>query len=198
MINGIEKVDSFVFNPHKWLFTNFDCSAYFVRDAESLIKTLEILPEYLKTQSRGQVNDYRDWGVPLGRRFRALKLWFVIRSFGVSGLQERLRYHLQLTKQLQQKIKESDNFEIMAPVALNTICLRYHPSGTNDPAQLDKINENLMHQLNESGKVYFTHTRLNGNFVIRFVIGQTNVTEKHIENAWNLIQEFSQKTKITA
>ena len=94
---------------------------------------------------------------------------------------------------LQQKIKKSDNFEIMAPVPLNTICFRYHPSGTNDPTQLDKMNENLMYQLNESGKVYFTHTRLNGNYAIRFVIGQTNVTEKHITNAWDLIQEFSQR-----
>ena len=198
MINGVEKADSFVFNPHKWLFTNFDCSAYFVRDAESLIKTLEILPEYLKTQSQGQVNDYRDWGVPLGRRFRALKLWFVIRNFGIKGLQEKLRYHLQLSQQLKEMIIKSDDFEIMAPVPLNTICFRYHPSVTNDSAQLDKMNEKLMHRLNESGKVYFTHTRLNGNYVIRFVIGQTNVTEKHIKNAWNLIQEFSQKINIPA
>ena len=193
MINGVEKVDSFVFNPHKWLFTNFDCSAYFVRDAESLIKTLEILPEYLKTQSQGQVNDYRDWGVPLGRRFRALKLWFVIRNFGIKGLQEKLRYHLQLSLQLKEMIIKSDDFEIMAPVPLNTICFRYHPSVTNDSAQLDKMNKNLMHQLNESGKVYFTHTRLNGNYVIRFVIGQTNVTEKHIINAWELIKQTANK-----
>ncbi len=193
MINGVEKVDSFVFNPHKWLFTNFDCSAYFVRDAESLIKTLEILPEYLKTQSQGQVNDYRDWGVPLGRRFRALKLWFVIRNFGIKGLQEKLRYHLQLSQQLKEMIIKSDDFEIMAPVPLNTICFRYHPSVTNDSAQLDKMNEKLMHRLNESGKVYFTHTRLNGNYVIRFVIGQTQTTNKHVQKAWELIKETAEK-----
>ncbi len=193
MIKGIEKVDSFVFNPHKWLFTNFDCSAYFVRDAGLLIKTMEILPEYLKTGTRGRVNDYRDWGIPLGRRFRALKLWFVIRNFGLEGLQKKLSYHLQLTRQLKQIIEDSNDFEIMAPVPLNTICFRYHPSGIDDPVKLDKMNERLMQQLNESGKVYFTHTRLNGNYVIRFVIGQTNVAEKHIKNAWDLIQEFSQK-----
>lgn len=193
MINGIDKVDSFVFNPHKWLFTNFDCSAYFVRDAELLIKTLEILPEYLKTQSRGKVNDYRDWGVPLGRRFRALKLWFVIRNFGLKGLQEILRHHLQLSQQLKENIIKSDDFEIMAPVPLNTICFRYHPSGINDTTELNKMNEALMHQLNESGKVYFTHTRLNGNYVIRFVIGQTNVTEKHIKNAWEMIKETAKR-----
>lgn len=194
MINGVEKVDSFVFNPHKWLFTNFDCSAYFVRDEESLIKTLEILPEYLKTQSQGQVNDYRDWGVPLGRRFRALKLWFVIRNFGIKGLQNKLRHHLQLSQQLKEMIIKSDDFEIMAPVPLNTICFRYHPSGTNDPARLDRMNENLMHQLNESGKVYFTHTRLNGNYVIRFVIGQTQTTNKHVQKAWELIKETANKS----
>lgn len=104
MINGIEHADSFVFNPHKWMFTNFDCSAYFVKDKEALIKTFEILPEYLKTKSRGKVNDYRDWGVPLGRRFRALKLWFVIRNFGVEALQQKVRYHISLAQWLKKTI----------------------------------------------------------------------------------------------
>ncbi len=188
MIKGIEGVDSFVFNPHKWLFTNFDCSAYFVKDPGLLIKSLEILPEYLKTKSRGKVNDYRDWGIPLGRRFRALKLWFVIRNFGVSGLQEKLRSHLRLTAKLQKMINESGDFEIMAPVPLNTICFRYHPAGEDNPELLDSLNEKLLQDINDSGKAYFTHTRLNGSFVIRFVIGQTNVSEKHVINAWNLIQ----------
>ena len=98
MLDGKEYIDSLVFNPHKWMFTNFDCSAFFVKDAATLIKTFEILPEYLKTRTRGQVNDYRDWGIPLGRRFRALKLWSVIRSYGVEGLQEKVRYHISLGK----------------------------------------------------------------------------------------------------
>ena len=196
MIKGIEQVDSFVFNPHKWLFTNFDCSAYFVRDPEMLIKTFEILPEYLKTKTRGQVNDYRDWGIPLGRRFRALKLWFVIRSYGISGLQEKLRFHLKLVQDLADTIDNDDNFERLAPVPLNTICFRYHPANINDPEKLDSINEKLLHELNQSGKVYFTHTRLNSRYAIRFVVGQTNVTEQHIKAAWNRIIETSGKLEI--
>ena len=196
MIKGIEQVDSFVFNPHKWLFTNFDCSAYFVRDPEMLIKTFEILPEYLKTKTRGQVNDYRDWGIPLGRRFRALKLWFVIRSYGVSGLQEKLRFHLKLVQDLADTIDNDDNFERLAPVPLNTICFRYHPANINDPEKLDSINEKLLHELNQSGKVYLTHTRLNSRYAIRFVVGQTNVTEQHITAAWNRIVETSGKLEI--
>lgn len=195
MMKGIEQVDSFVFNPHKWLFTNFDCSAYFVRDPEMLIKTFEILPEYLKTKTRGQVNDYRDWGIPLGRRFRALKLWFVIRSYGVNGLQEKLRYHLNLTKNLATIIDDHPNFERLAPVPLNTICFRYHPPGIHDPEELDALNETLLHTINQSGKAYFTHTKINNKYTIRFVIGQTNVLEKHIHEAWKRIVETSERIK---
>ncbi len=195
MIEGIEFVDSFVFNPHKWLFTNFDCSAYFIRDPEMLIKTLEILPEYLKTRTRGLVNDYRDWGIPLGRRFRALKLWFVIRNFGISGLQEKLRYHIKLAGDLAKVIDDLDNFERLAPVPLNTVCFRYHPGDINEPEDLDRINEKLLEQLNNSGEVYFTHTRLKGKFTIRFMIGQAKVTEKHVKAAWKRIVETAQKLK---
>ena len=189
MIKGIEQVDSFVFNPHKWLFTNFDCSAYFVRDPEMLIKTFEILPEYLKTKTRGQVNDYRDWGIPLGRRFRALKLWFVIRNYGIEGLQEKLRYHLKLTQDLARTIDIDENFEILAPVPLNTICFRYHPVDINDNDQLNDLNEKLLHAINQTGKAYFTHTKIDNKYAIRFVIGQTNVTEKHVKEAWLRIVE---------
>ncbi|MDX2444829.1 MAG: pyridoxal-dependent decarboxylase [Bacteroidales bacterium] len=193
MMKGIEQVDSFVFNPHKWLFTNFDCSAYFVRDPEMLIKTFEILPEYLKTKTRGQVNDYRDWGIPLGRRFRALKLWFVIRSYGVNGLQEKLRLHLKLTQDLATTIDDHPNFERLAPVPLNTICFRYHPVGEDDPEELDALNETLLHAINQSGKAYFTHTKINNKYTIRFVIAQTNVSERHIQEAWKGIVETSEK-----
>ena len=193
MIKGIENIDSFVFNPHKWLFTNFDCSVYFVKDAKALIRTFEILPEYLKTQTRGHVNDYRDWGVPLGRRFRALKLWFVIRSYGVSGLQEKIRYHLKMAKDLFQKIEKHPDFEILAPVPLNTICFRYHPHNLNNPEKLDQLNQTLLEGINNSGKAYFTHTRLNNKYTIRFMIGQTNTTEKHVGQAWKLIVETAEK-----
>ena len=193
MIEGKEYIDSFVFNPHKWMFTNFDCSAYFVRDAASLIKTFEILPEYLKTRTRGEVNDYRDWGIPLGRRFRALKLWFVIRSYGVNGLRELIRSHIGYAAQLAEKIEQHPQFELMAPVPLNTVVFRY-TSREKEDKELDTLNERILHTLNDSGKLYMTHTRLKGKFCLRMVTAQTNVTLDHVLKAWDLIVETSLKT----
>jgi len=188
MINGREYIDSFVFNPHKWMFTNFDCSAYFVRYPEQLIKTFEILPEYLKTRTRGKVNDYRDWGIPLGRRFRALKLWSVIRMYGVEGLQEKIRYHIKLAASLAEMISKEPDFEILAPVVINVVCFRYKPEGIPD-GQLNRINETLNHRLNDSGKIYLTHTIINGIYTLRMVTGQTNVRIEHVEKAWELIKK---------
>ena len=187
MIEGIESVDSFVFNPHKWMFTNFDCSAYYVRDVEALIRTFEILPEYLKTPTRGVVNDYRDWGIPLGRRFRALKLWFVIREFGVNGLKEKIRNHLNYAIKLNNMIQENPHFELMAPVPLNTVCFRFHPLGLNDEGSLNRLNKKLLQELNNTGKLYLTHTKVNGKYTLRMVTAQTNVTENHVLNAWKTI-----------
>ena len=192
MIEGKEYIDSFVFNPHKWMFTNFDCTAYFVKDATSLIKTFEILPEYLKTRTRGEVNDYRDWGIPLGRRFRALKLWFVIRSYGVDGLRELIRNHIRYASQLAEKIEQHPQFELMAPVPLNTVVFRYR-GNAEEGVDLDVLNEKILHTLNDSGKLYMTHTRLNGIFCLRMVTAQTNVTLDHVMKAWDLIVETSQK-----
>jgi len=191
MIEGIESVDSFVFNPHKWMFTNFDCSAYFVRDPETLIRTFEILPEYLKTRTRGMVNDYRDWGIPLGRRFRALKLWFVIREFGVKGLQEKIRLHLALATKLKEMILGDQHIELMAPVPLNTVCFRIKPDGIEDEETINRYNEQLLQELNSSGKLYLTHTKLNGKYTLRMVIAQTNVTEQHVIRAWETIKEYA-------
>jgi len=188
MTEGIEYVDSLVFNPHKWMFTNFDCSAYFVRDAASLIRTFEILPEYLKTRTRGQVNDYRDWGIPLGRRFRALKLWAVIRSYGVEGLQAKIREHLRLATMLAGMIESEKNFELMAPVPLNTVCFRYRPEGMGDE-EANRLNERINHALNDTGKIYLTHTKADGRYLLRMVTAQTNVTERHVLQAWDLIRE---------
>ena len=187
MLDGREFIDSFVFNPHKWMFTNFDCSAYFVKNPGHLIRTFEILPEYLKTRTRGKVNDYRDWGIPLGRRFRALKLWSVIRMYGVKGLQEKIRYHLELARQLAEMITREKDFEILAPVTINVVCFRYKPEGL-EMTEINKINETLNHQLNDSGKIYLTHTVLNGIYTLRMVTGQTNVRMEHVEKAWDLIR----------
>ena len=190
MIDGIEYVDTFVFNPHKWLFTNFDASAYFVKDPEALVKTFEILPEYLKTKSKG-VKNYRDWGIQLGRRFRALKIWFVIRGYGIEGLQAKIRFHLQLTQKVVKRIQDSDEFELLAPVPVNTICFRYKPVDITDEKILNTLNEQLLENLNATGKVYFTHTKLHDKYSIRFVIGQTEVEERHIDYAWSLIENFA-------
>jgi aromatic-L-amino-acid decarboxylase len=197
MIKGVEYADSLVFNPHKWLFTNFDCSAYFVKDKYALLRTLQIVPEYLKTQNQGKVNDYCDWGIQLGRRFRALKLWFVIRSYGVKGLQEKLQHHMAMAEKLSDAIRSDPDFEIMAPVSLNLVCFRYRPQGLEDTDVLNTLNEGFLKMLNETGKVYLSHTRLNGQFVLRMVVAQTNVEQRHLEQAWGLIREVAGKMKIS-
>jgi aromatic-L-amino-acid/L-tryptophan decarboxylase len=189
MLDGIEHVDSFVFNPHKWLFTNFDCSAHFVRDPEALVRTLEILPEFLKTRERSQVIDYRDWSVPLGRRFRALKLWFVIRSYGVQRIQRMIAAHIELASEVARWITDAPDFELLAPRRLALVNFRYRPRGIGDAATLDRLNERLLETLNDSGELYLTQNRVRGGYSIRFSIGQTGTTRRHVEAAWKKITE---------
>jgi aromatic-L-amino-acid decarboxylase len=189
MIKGVEYADSFVFNPHKWLFTNFDCSAYFLKDKYSLLRTMQVVPEYLRTENQGKVNDYCDWGVPLGRRFRALKLWFVLRSFGTEALQGKLRNHIRMAKDLAEKIHQEEDFEMMAPVTLNLVCFRYKPKGVEDENALNLINEKLLKEINSTGKAYMSHAKADGKYFIRMVIANTNVEQSHVENAWALVQE---------
>ncbi len=189
MNEGIEHADSFVFNPHKWMFTNFDCSAFYVQDEALLVRTFEIMPEYLKTPEDEQVKNYRDWGIPLGRRFRALKLWFVMRSYGIEGLQEKIRVHIQFGQQLKEKIETHDHFELLAPVPLNTICFRFHPNYIDDEKKLNELNEQLLHQIQESGKIFLTHTKLDGKYTIRIVLGNTNLEQRHVDAAWKLIKK---------
>ena len=179
--DGIEYADSYCFNPHKFLLTNFDCSCLYVSNREALIKSLTINPEYLKTEvSRSDtVFDYRDWQVPLGRRFRALKLWSVIRYYGINGIQSHIRGHIKSAKLLSDLITEDKRFEIMAPTILNLVCFRYKAS--------DQFNTLLLNELNKSGALYLVHTKLNNKYTIRFSIGQTNTTEKHVINAWKFI-----------
>ncbi len=191
MIQGVEKADSFVFNPHKWMFTHFDCTAYFVKDPKALIKTFEILPEYLKTFSRGKVKDYRDWGIPMGRRFRALKLWFVIRNFGVSGIQEKLRNHISIASKLESWIVDDPNFEMMATRLFNLVCFRYKPAAIGDEKELSLLNERLEKELNDSGKLFLTHTKVKGKYTLRMVIAQTYVDMRHVKAAWEQVKEVA-------
>ena len=181
--DGLELADSYCFNPHKWMFTNFDCDCFFVADRSRLIRALSILPDYLRNKATdsGAVIDYRDWQVPLGRRFRALKLWFVLRSFGVEGIQERIRVHVQLAKDFADWVQADPRFELAARRTLALVCFR-HRGG-------DEANRRILEALNESGKIFLSHTRLNDRMTLRFSIAQTNTERRHVEQAWRLIQE---------
>ena len=165
------------------MFTNFDCDCFFVADRAALIKALSILPEYLKNQATesGAVIDYRDWQVPLGRRFRALKLWFVIRHYGTEGLRRHIRKHIELAQRFATWVIEAPEFELMAPAPLNLVCFA-HRDG-------DEFNRRLLDRLNASGRLYLTHTMLRGRVVLRLCAGQTHTELKHVESAWNQIRE---------
>ncbi len=186
ILQGIEYADSFVFNPHKWLLTNFDCSAYYVRDVHTLLATFQSSPEYLKTAYDPQVVNFRDWGIPLGRRFRALKLWFVLRSYGVCGLQAMLRHHIALAEDLAARIDQHPTLERLAPSPFGLVCFRNRPLGwdANDP-RLDTHNQALLACLNQDPHQYLTHTRLNGHFTLRVSIGQRETQQTHIDHLWD-------------
>jgi len=179
--DGLAGADSYCFNPHKWMFTNFDCDCFWVADRAALIRTLSVLPEYLKnraTQS-GAVFDYRDWQIPLGRRFRALKLWFVIRHYGVEGLQHHVREHVRLAQEFAGWVRADPRFELAVEPPLNLVCFR-HTAG-------DEATQTLLDRLNATGELYLTHTRLNDRLTIRFSVGGTWTQRRHVEQAWELI-----------
>lgn len=187
--DGVELADSYCFNPHKWMFTNFDCDVFWVANRNELINTFSILPEYLKNKATesGAVFDYRDWHVQLGRRFRSLKLWFVIRHYGVEGLQYHIRKHVELAQKFAGWINESADFDLVLNPPLNLVCFRYHSD--------DEFNLKLMNTANETGKAFFTHTKLSGQVVLRMSIGQTHTTEKHVQQTWNLIEKIAKELK---
>jgi len=181
--DGIDYADSYCFNPHKWMFTNFDCDCFYVADRAALISSLSVLPEYLRNKATesGAVIDYRDWQIPLGRRFRSLKLWFVIRHYGVEGIRYHVRRHVELAQQFAGWVEESDILELAAPAPLNLVCFR-HIGG-------DEPSRRLLDLLNESGELYLTHTVVGDRFTLRFSVGQTNTEERHVRRAWEKILE---------
>ena len=185
ILDGVELADSFVFNPHKWMVTNFDCSAYFVKDPATLVRTFEIHPEYLKTGVDAKVKNYRDWGIQLGRRFRALKLWFVIRSYGVEGLQAMVREHLRLAALVKDWVEGDGRFELLAPVDLGLVCFRLDDG--REESGLNELNRRLLERVNASGRVFLTHTTLRGKYTIRLVVGQRTTEERHVRGAWDII-----------
>jgi aromatic-L-amino-acid/L-tryptophan decarboxylase len=181
--DGLELADSYCFNPHKWMFTNFDCDCFYVSERNGLIRTMSVLPEYLRNKATesGAVIDYRDWHVQLGRRFRALKLWFVIRHYGIEGLQHHIRRHVELAQEFSSWVRADKDFELAAPAPLNLVCFR-HRGG-------DQINQRILDRVNQSGAMYLTHTRLHDKLVLRMSIGQTNTELRHVERAWKCIRE---------
>ena len=181
--DGLDLADSYAFNPHKWMFTNFDCDCFYVRDKRTLIQALSILPEYLRNHASdsGNVIDYRDWQVPLGRRFRALKLWFVIRHYGVEGLRHHIREHVALAQSFADSVRADPRFELVVSPPLNLVCFRYRGS--------DEANQQLVNQLNASGQLYLTHTRLSGRLALRLCVGQTTTERRHVDHAWTLIRQ---------
>ena len=186
---GLERADSVVFNPHKWLFTNFDCTAHFVRDPAQLTATLGLRPPYLETPGLDSaVVDYSEWSIPLGRRFRALKLWFVIRAYGVAQLQAMIREHVRLAEGLAERLRAEPDFEIISEPVLSLFAFRHRPARGAD---LDAHTERLLTAINDDGRIYITQTRLDGALVLRFQVGQTYTTAEDVDVAFNVVTEIA-------
>jgi aromatic-L-amino-acid decarboxylase len=179
---GVEHADSYCFDPHKWLLTGFDCDAFWVADRAELVQALTVLPEYLRNAATesGAVIDYRDWQVPLGRRFRALKLWFVVRSYGAAGLRAHIRSAVRLAAEFASWVRADDRFEIVAPHPFSLVCFRLRAG--------DEANGDLLTRVNATGRVYLTHTRVRGDHTLRLALGSPLTTRRHVEQAWRLIQ----------
>ncbi len=184
---GVEAADSVVLNPHKWLGAAFDCTVYYVRDPEHLVRVMSTNPSYLQSSADGRVKNYRDWGIPLGRRFRALKLWFLIREQGVSGLQARLRRDLDNARWLTAQVAGTAGWRLLAPVPLQTICLRHEPPGLMDGA-LDTHTQAWCDRLNRSGQAYLTPAMLDGRWMVRVSIGAEQTERVHVERLWAAMQ----------
>ena len=189
--HGIERADSLIVNPHKWLGVVFDCSLYFVRDPEHLVRVMSTNPSYLQSAADGRVKNYRDWGLPLGRRFRALKLWFLIREQGVAGLQARLRRDLANARWLEEEIVKTPGWRVLAPVALQTVCVRHEPGGVEGEA-LDRHTLGWAARLNQSGEAYVTPAMLDGQWMVRVSIGAELTEREHVAQLWTLMKEYAQ------
>jgi len=189
VLNGVERADSFVMNPHKWLFTPIDFSAFYTRHVETLTRTFSILPEYLRTREGDAhaVKNYMDYGVQLGRRFRALKFWFIVRTYGVAGLIERLRAHIALAKQFEGWVQAAPDWEVVAPVYFSTVNFRACPRGVAED-QWNALNEKILGAVNATGEVFLSHTKLNERYIIHLAIGNIRTEEKHLARAWALLQ----------
>jgi len=191
--DGVEYADSYCFDPHKWLLTGFDCDAFWVADRSELIQALTVLPEYLRNAATesGAVIDYRDWQVPLGRRFRALKLWFVLRWYGVEGLRAHIRAGVALAAEFAGWVRADERFEVVAPHPFSLVCFRLRGGEPADVRRDDERNEELLRRLNASGEQYLTHTRVDGRYVLRLAIGSPRTERRHVEATWRRIQQLA-------
>lgn len=185
LFDGWERADSIVVNPHKWLWTPFDASLLLFRDPEHYRDAFSLVPEYLKTPEAPGTRNYNEYGVQLGRRFRALKVWMILRAFGTEGIAAMLREHLRFARLLASWVESDPDWELLAPVPMATVCLRYRPSGRAD---LDALNQRILDAVNASGKAYLSHTRLGGRFTLRVSIGNPRQTEAHVARVWQLLR----------
>jgi aromatic-L-amino-acid decarboxylase len=188
VLDGVGDADSLVVNPHKWLFTPIDCSAFYTRRPDVLKRAFSLVPEYLVTREQDEVVNLMDYGVQLGRRFRALKLWMVIRAFGAEGLAARLENHCALARTFAGWVEQEEGWEVSAPVPFSLVCFRYAPAGASE-SECERVNAAILHRVNESGEAYLSHTKLNGRYVLRLAIGNIRTEEKHLARAWELLRE---------
>jgi aromatic-L-amino-acid decarboxylase len=189
LFHGWERADSIVVNPHKWMFVPVDLSVLYTRKPAILRHAFSLVPEYLRTEHDEEVQNLMDYGVPLGRRFRALKLWFVLRYFGWNGLADRIREHLRVANVFKGWVDAHPDFERLAPVPLSTICFRAHPRGMNDEKELDRLNDELVSTINRSGSMFLSHTKLEERYTIRFVVSHLRVRESDVQLAWKILQD---------
>jgi aromatic-L-amino-acid decarboxylase len=169
------------------MFTNFDCSALFIRDEKHFQDTFRLVPHYLQTDTDTEVNDFSNWGIHLGRRFRALKLWFVLRNFGVKGIQGKIRHHIRLAEYFEERIRNGKWFELAVPRNLALVCFRFRPEYASGEAELNKLNARLLEEINKTGKAYMSHSIVNSKFTLRFVCAQTNTEKRHVDEAIEII-----------
>ena len=187
LMDGVDRADSLVVNPHKWLFIPMDCSVLFLRDEATVRRAFSLVPEYLTTTD-GDVRNYMDYGLQLGRRFRALKLWFVLRQMGAEGIRERLRGHIALAQEFASWVAASGDFEIMAPHPLSVVCFRFHPANVAGEAQLEELNARLLEAVNATGEMFISHTKIGGAYVLRLAIGNLRTQRADVAAAWEILQ----------
>jgi aromatic-L-amino-acid decarboxylase len=185
---GMERADSLVVNPHKWLMTPMDCSVLWTKHPDVLRRAFSLTPEYLRTNEQDVALSYSDYSFQLGRRFRALKLWFVLRAFGMEGLRARVRHHCELATTFANWVRAEPGWEVLAPVGMSVVCFRHCPDASMDEVALERHNSVIMEGVNQSGKVFLSHTKLNGRYVLRVAIGNLRTQESHLAEAWRLLK----------